>query len=225
MHASKRPIVLFACFLLLGLTDLYFLDFWFYPMIWSPSCSDQKGRQNSPLSGLIIPTSTENAATTDRFEPYTRSLETDTTNEQEKSLETIFQEKTQKAAEVPERTHISFIMSMIIPFETSEWEYLSPASCRDLEKVLIAIEKHPQAELLIEGHSDIRGDVNYNYKLSKLRAQRVASFLKSKGINSENMQIEAFGPAQPTDPRDTEEAWALNRRVEVIVKDIVVDIQ
>jgi outer membrane protein OmpA-like peptidoglycan-associated protein len=55
----------------------------------------------------------------------------------------------------------------------------------------------PDAHLILEGHADKRGSVNYNMALSERRAERVRSYLEEQGINAANLQTKAFGKGDP----------------------------
>jgi outer membrane protein OmpA-like peptidoglycan-associated protein len=73
----------------------------------------------------------------------------------------------------------------------------------------------PDTELMIEGHTDSTGDDNYNMKLSKRRADAVASYIKSKGVAANRFKVEAFGETRPRFENNTKEGQAKNRRVEI----------
>jgi len=67
---------------------------------------------------------------------------------------------------------------------------------------------------VIEGHTDSIGSEAYNMGLSKRRAESVASYLASQGVNLGNrFATEAFGEAKPIASNDTEAGRAENRRV------------
>ncbi len=67
---------------------------------------------------------------------------------------------------------------------------------------------------MIEGHTDSVGSEAYNMGLSKRRAESVASYLASQGVNLGNrFATEAFGESKPIASNDTEAGRAENRRV------------
>jgi len=55
----------------------------------------------------------------------------------------------------------------------------------------------PGAHLILEGHADPRGGVEYNQKLSERRSDRVKSFLVEQGVSEGDIETKAFG-AQKT---------------------------
>ena len=67
----------------------------------------------------------------------------------------------------------------------------------------------------IEGHTDIRGTREVNMELSQARAQTIVSVFIEKGINREKMSAQGFGPDKPLDDRRIQEAYQVNRRVEL----------
>ncbi len=67
---------------------------------------------------------------------------------------------------------------------------------------------------MIEGHTDSIGDANYNIGLSNRRAESVANYLKSHGVNmGSRFALKGMGEADPIASNDTEAGRAENRRV------------
>jgi outer membrane protein OmpA-like peptidoglycan-associated protein len=66
----------------------------------------------------------------------------------------------------------------------------------------------------ISGHTDERGSVAYNQRLSENRAAAVKTALVREGIPREKIQTRGFSELQPLDLGHHEEAWQKNRRVE-----------
>ncbi|PXA97052.1 hypothetical protein DMC47_15885 [Nostoc sp. 3335mG] len=65
---------------------------------------------------------------------------------------------------------------------------------------------------LIEGHTDARGGVPLNMNLSRRRAEAVAQFLESQGVERSRIEIRGFGPNVPLPGRNAYDPR--NRRVE-----------
>ena len=55
------------------------------------------------------------------------------------------------------------------------------------------LEAKPDARLILQGHSDIRGPAAYNQALSERRVARVKSFLVEQGVPEGYIETEAFG--------------------------------
>jgi outer membrane protein OmpA-like peptidoglycan-associated protein len=75
-------------------------------------------------------------------------------------------------------------------------------------------------KLIIEvsGHADFLGENEYNNQLSKARAEKVVSYLTSKGIDKSRLRAQGYGenkPVKGTD--DSEEGRSLNRRTEFMI--------
>ena len=68
----------------------------------------------------------------------------------------------------------------------------------------------------LEGHTDERGSREYNIALGDRRAQSVRRVLLFQGASTDQVDTVSYGEEQPADPGHGEEAWARNRRVELI---------
>lgn len=84
---------------------------------------------------------------------------------------------------------------------------------------LISMTKLPETlltsfayRIVIEGHADSRGKVEYNNLLSQKRAVVIKDILLSKGIPDSLITIEVKGVSQPLVSNDTKSGRALNRR-------------
>jgi len=74
------------------------------------------------------------------------------------------------------------------------------------------LRKHPDIEVVIEGHCDERGTKEYNMALGQRRAQSIKNYLVNAGIDSDRLETISYGEERPVDPRHNEMAWAKNRR-------------
>jgi peptidoglycan-associated lipoprotein len=75
---------------------------------------------------------------------------------------------------------------------------------------------HPNSKLKLEGNTDDRGTREYNIGLGERRAQAVRRALLLQGVSENQLTTVSFGAERPAVPGDTEEAWAKNRRVELV---------
>ena len=66
--------------------------------------------------------------------------------------------------------------------------------------------------ILIEGHADERGTIEYNLALGERRALAVKDYLTSLGVPSWQLQVTSYGESRPFALGSNDEAWALNRR-------------
>lgn len=97
-------------------------------------------------------------------------------------------------------------------FDTGKSE-LADDDYPELDKLVDQLEKNPQMEIRINGHTDSQGNEDLNQKLSEARAKAVFDYLIEKGIGNE-IDFKGFGSSKPVGTNDTEEGRRQNRRVE-----------
>lgn len=109
-----------------------------------------------------------------------------------------------------------------ILFNTKSAEVL-PDSFPLLEEIALALQDSQVLGIRIEiaGHTDSRGSLEYNDKLSTARAESVKQYLIEKGVESSRLTTKGYGERQPIPGADekTPEGLAANRRVEFIRMD------
>lgn len=103
-----------------------------------------------------------------------------------------------------------------IQFETASAKF-TPVGEKAAVELLEAIKDQHPPQVTIVGHTDERGDADYNMRLSDQRAKAVAEFLKQNGVGTQIITV-AKGKSEPLQPSNTEgltreDIWALNRRV------------
>jgi len=82
-----------------------------------------------------------------------------------------------------------------------------------LEQAFIEYPELNEGKLVIVGHADERGSNAYNLALGQRRAQSIKNYLVQViGIEKRNIKIISCGEEQPLDRKDSESAWAANRR-------------
>lgn len=84
-----------------------------------------------------------------------------------------------------------------------------------LDDLKFYLKKVPSAFVEVSGHTDNYGERNYNMRLSKKRAERIASFLEGQGIDHKSLQTVGYGPDKPLASNDSRTNRYLNRRVEI----------
>jgi peptidoglycan-associated lipoprotein len=93
---------------------------------------------------------------------------------------------------------------------------LTPEAQAILTKKGKWLRENPAARVTIEGHCDNRGTNEYNLALGEGRAQSVKTYLMDLGIDLSRLNTISYGEERPLDPRQTENAWAKNRRAHFI---------
>ena len=79
-----------------------------------------------------------------------------------------------------------------------------------------AVLKAANIAFRLEGHADERGTPEYNLALGERRAQAVASYLNSQGVDTSKAEIISYGEERPVMTGSDEASWAKNRRVELV---------
>ena len=77
--------------------------------------------------------------------------------------------------------------------------------------------KSSSYSLVIEGHTDSRGSVEYNYALGERRASSVRKFLLSEGVERKLIKVISYGKENITALGDDELAHSKNRRALIIL--------
>ncbi|MBI9072563.1 MAG: OmpA family protein [Melioribacteraceae bacterium] len=75
------------------------------------------------------------------------------------------------------------------------------------------LKEHPNLDVVIEGHTDIRGSDKYNQELSEARAESVKAFLVKQGIDTKRLSTQGYGKSKPITDKNTKEGHYLNRRI------------
>lgn len=89
---------------------------------------------------------------------------------------------------------------------------LTDSARKQLEEYAQILRRNADLNVLIEGHSDLRGTENYNLALGERRAQTVKRYLVSLGVAETKIRTISYGELRPVDPGTTEAAFAKNRR-------------
>jgi len=92
---------------------------------------------------------------------------------------------------------------------------IQPQFRSTLDQVAQTLSQYDQTYIDVYGHTDSTGSESYNQALSERRAQSVADYLSSHGVQAARIATRGFGETQPIASNDTEEGRAANRRVEI----------
>lgn len=83
-----------------------------------------------------------------------------------------------------------------------------------LEEIAKWAKANPAKKIMIAGHCDERGTLEYNRALGQRRASAAREYLIKLGVNHSNLGTVSYGEEQPSDPAHSEDAWTQNRRDE-----------
>lgn len=122
--------------------------------------------------------------------------------------------KDAKIERVGEGIKITFNSGILFQTNSSELQADARTNIENLAKIL---NKYKDTNILIEGHTDSTGSEDYNQKLSERRAESVASFTQTMGVDQSRFTIKGYGETQPVAPNVSAEGRQQNRRVEVAI--------
>jgi OOP family OmpA-OmpF porin len=101
-----------------------------------------------------------------------------------------------------------------VNFRTGSAE-LTPESYSVLDDIVPQFQAYPEMEFEVAGHTDNKGNPTKNQMLSQARAQTVANYFISKGVDSKRLKVMGYGSSRPVSSNTSAEGRALNRRVEL----------
>lgn len=96
-------------------------------------------------------------------------------------------------------------------FAFDEYE-LDDVAMSTLARNARILKEHDDVVVLIEGHCDERGTIEYNLALGEKRAKAVRDYLVSLGVPDARLRVTSYGESRPFALGSSEEAWAQNRR-------------
>jgi peptidoglycan-associated lipoprotein len=73
------------------------------------------------------------------------------------------------------------------------------------------LKQYPAVRVQVEGNADERGTREYNIALGYRRAESVASYLMSLGVDTSRITTISYGKDRPIDGGSNDAAWARNR--------------
>ena len=103
-----------------------------------------------------------------------------------------------------------------ITFNTGSSKLLVKSTA-SLNNIVTVLNDNPTLKLKIEGHTDNTTTDDANMKLSTDRAAAVKSYLVSKGISADRLEVEGFGGTMPIADNKTTTGRTKNNRVEIKV--------
>jgi chemotaxis protein MotB len=128
-----------------------------------------------------------------------------------------------------QQVHISRLQGAIkvavnsdLLFPSGGWQ-MPPAAAQVISEMAPILAPFQQTTIIVTGYTDnvpigpelMQQGIQNNQQLSLKRAQTVASFLISQGVNPNLVQTRGLGDADPVAPNDTPQGQAQNRRVEL----------
>ena len=106
------------------------------------------------------------------------------------------------------------LANAVVYFEYDQFN-LTAKSIQALKGVSELMNRNSKITISIEGHADERGTREYNLALGQRRAESVANYLISNGINRNRLITKSYGEERPLSLGSNDVAWSKNRRVEI----------
>ncbi len=86
-----------------------------------------------------------------------------------------------------------------------------PGDAKILDASATYLKANPNQLVLIEGHCDERGTIEYNLALGERRAKSAMNYLVAQGIDASRFTLISYGKERPVCTEKTEACWAKNR--------------
>ena len=119
-----------------------------------------------------------------------------------------------KVERVGEAIKITFDSGLM--FDVNKYD-LRDLSRENLAKLAAILNKYPDTNILIEGHTDSTGTREINMPLSENRAKAVANHLATLNVQSARVTTHGYGPDQPIGDNASVEGRQMNRRVDLAI--------
>jgi peptidoglycan-associated lipoprotein len=109
----------------------------------------------------------------------------------------------------------------IYGLKTVHFDYDSSLLGNNAKKILIQdagiLKQNAQIRIQVEGHCDQQGGIQYNLGLGEKRADAVKHYLTDHGVQEARISTVSYGKERLLDSSNTEEAYAKNRRANLVV--------
>jgi peptidoglycan-associated lipoprotein len=104
-----------------------------------------------------------------------------------------------------------------IHFDFDKYD-IRPEDARVLDADAAWLKLRPDDLLLVEGHCDERGTIEYNLALGERRAKAAMSYLVAQGVQARRITLISYGKERPACMEHNETCWAKNRRAHFLIK-------
>ena len=115
---------------------------------------------------------------------------------------------------VGEGIQVTFASGLLFAFDSDS---IQAAAGTNLRELASSLQKYPDSQLLIVGHTDNVGDDSYNQRLSERRSNSAAAYLAAQGVARTRLAATGKGESEPVTTNDTDAGRQKNRRVEVAI--------
>jgi outer membrane protein OmpA-like peptidoglycan-associated protein len=119
-----------------------------------------------------------------------------------------------KVERVGEGIQVTFESGLLYDFDS---DVVKSAARTNLRELARSLDKYPNSDILILGHTDSVGTSSYNKELSVRRADAAAEYLIAQGVSRSRVGTGGLGEEEPVASNATEAGRQQNRRVEVAI--------
>ncbi|WP_442795725.1 OmpA family protein [Pelobium manganitolerans] len=109
---------------------------------------------------------------------------------------------------------VKFDSGILFGVDKSE---LQAAAKQNIDNLAASLNKYPDTDIMVIGHTDASGSDAYNMGLSERRAAAVKNYAVAQGVSSSRLKTVGKGESEPIASNDTAEGMAQNRRVEIVI--------
>ena len=115
---------------------------------------------------------------------------------------------------VGEGIAVTFASGILFPFNSTD---ILPDGRSNLQVLANSLQKYPNSDILVVGHTDSVGTDAYNQDLSQRRALAAGNYLQTLGVPASRLRTTGKGESEPIQPNETDAGRAQNRRVEIAI--------
>jgi outer membrane protein OmpA-like peptidoglycan-associated protein len=115
---------------------------------------------------------------------------------------------------VGEGIQVTFDSGLLFDFDS---ELVRTEAKTNLRELARSLGEYSDSDLMIVGNTDQLCSLAYNQRLSEHRANSVATYLRSEGVDDARLDSRGVGETEPIATNDTEAGRQANRRVEVAI--------
>jgi outer membrane protein OmpA-like peptidoglycan-associated protein len=119
-----------------------------------------------------------------------------------------------KVERVGEGIQVTFETGLLYDVDS---DMVRPEAAVNLRNLAASLNKYPDTDALIVGHTDATGADDYNARLSERRATAAARFLTNEGVRTTRIRTSGRGETEPVASNDSADGRQRNRRIEVAI--------
>jgi outer membrane protein OmpA-like peptidoglycan-associated protein len=194
---------------------------WRYP-VEKEEVKEEEKEQSEADSSLTINSDTLDTPLPDSISPNTDILNAEpdlmAQSEENKENATTQTDKQKATDSAVEKESESTPAPCVLYFKFDQSNYISDYT-EEIDTLLKFIAHYPNEKFILTAHTDERGSISYNQKLSERRAQQLFRTLVQKGIDPTRLECVGRSELEPAIPNaKNERDHQKNRRVEISIK-------